>query len=231
MTDSRYLWRNLHKEARYRPKYPSETVVQYVFRNFKRDGSEKILDLGCGAGRHTVFMAAENIIPYGLDYSTEGVEYTQKVLDISGMKKHIDNIKEGSMTEIPFENDFFDGIICFGALYYLTYADIEKAVNEMYRVMKLGGKLMCVVRSTEDYRCKDKNAKKTNEENTYCIDVVDENKCAHSENGMLLHFFTIDEIKYLFRKFDELNIDRITESHSNGEFTDDNFIIVGKKKK
>lgn len=73
MTSSKELWTNLHKESRYRPKYPSETVVQYVFRNFERCGSEKVLDLGCGAGRHIFFMAAEGIIPYGLDYSSEGV--------------------------------------------------------------------------------------------------------------------------------------------------------------
>lgn len=47
MTSSKELWTNLHKESRYRPKYPSETVVQYVFRNFERCGSEKVLDLGC----------------------------------------------------------------------------------------------------------------------------------------------------------------------------------------
>lgn len=41
MTSSKELWTNLHKESRYRPKYPSETVVQYVFRNFERCGSEK----------------------------------------------------------------------------------------------------------------------------------------------------------------------------------------------
>lgn len=80
MTSSKELWTNLHKESRYRPKYPSETVVQYVFRNFERCGSEKVLDLGCGAGRHIFFMAAEGIIPYGLDYSSEGVTYTQNML-------------------------------------------------------------------------------------------------------------------------------------------------------
>lgn len=48
-------WIALHQNKRYRPKYPSETVVQFVFRNFIRDGKTKVLDLGCGAGRH-VFL-------------------------------------------------------------------------------------------------------------------------------------------------------------------------------
>lgn len=94
MTSSKELWTNLHKESRYRPKYPSETVVQYVFRNFERCGSEKVLDLGCGAGRHIFFMAAEGIIPYGLDYSSEGVTYTQNMLQEQGIGKYSSNIKE-----------------------------------------------------------------------------------------------------------------------------------------
>lgn len=144
MTSSKELWTNLHKESRYRPKYPSETVVQYVFRNFERCGSEKVLDLGCGAGRHIFFMAAEGIIPYGLDYSSEGVTYTQNMLQEQGIGKYSSNIKEGSMTEIPFENEMFDGIICYGALYYLCYKDIERTICEMERVLKPGGKFMCV---------------------------------------------------------------------------------------
>lgn len=229
MTSSKELWTNLHKESRYRPKYPSETVVQYVFRNFERCGSEKVLDLGCGAGKHIFFMAAEGIIPYGLDYSSEGVTYTQNMLQEQGIGKYSSNIKEGSMTEIPFENEMFDGIICYGALCYLCYKDIERTICEMERVLKPGGKFMCVVRSTDDYRCQEENCKETEEPNTFYIEVEDKSKCAHSENGMILHFFTEQEITTLFKNFVEISIDKITESHNNGKFSDSNYIIMGKK--
>lgn len=229
MADSRQLWTNLHKESRYRPKYPSETVVQYVFRNFKRNGEEKVLDLGCGAGRHIFFMAAENIIPYGLDFSSEGVRYTRKMLEECGMGRYGDNIVEGSMTELPFDDEAFDGIVCYGALYYLGYSDIKRAVDQMRRVLKTGGRMMCVVRSTQDYRCSGDNCLKTNEPNTYYISVNDDTKCAHSENGMIMHFFTESEIRELFEGFDNLNIDMITESHNSGQFCDSNYIITGIK--
>ena len=45
---NRKEWIALHQNKRYRPKYPSETVVQFVFRNFERNGITKVLDLGCG---------------------------------------------------------------------------------------------------------------------------------------------------------------------------------------
>ena len=85
-------WSRLHQNKRYRPKYPSETVVQFVFRNFNRDGSTRVLDLGCGAGRHVFFMGKEGIVPYGIDYSEEGVEYTKKILREYGMSEYEKNL-------------------------------------------------------------------------------------------------------------------------------------------
>lgn len=227
MKESRELWTNLHKESRYRPKYPSETVVQYVFRNFKRDGNEKVLDLGCGAGRHVFFMGTENIQPYGLDFSKEGIDYTKTMLTKMGMEQFVDNMEVGALTKLPFEDSYFDGIVCYGVLYYLTFSDIKLAVSEMERVLKRGGKFMCVVRSVEDYRCDEENCIKTEEENTYYINVKEQQKCANSENGMIMHFFKEDEIRELFKNFENVQIDKIVETHNNGEFCDSNYIITG----
>lgn len=229
MSDSKSLWVNLHKESRYRPKYPSEVVVQYVFRNFKRDGSEKILDLGCGAGRHVVFMANENIQSYGIDYSIEGVKYTRELLDYSGHEKYTDNIKEGELTNINFANEYFDGIICFGVLYYLKEQEINIAIKEIYRILKPGGKLFLQVRTTDDYRCSRNNQKLEGEGNTYIINENDGEKCAHSENGMVMHFFTRQELEGLLKSFINVKIDLIEETHNNGEFKDSNYIVTAEK--
>lgn len=79
-----------------------------------------------------------------------------------------ENMKVGSLTEPPYENDFFDGIICNGVLYYLDFGSIEKAVDEMKRVLKPNGKLLLVVRSNEDYRF-NKNYEIEGEKNTIII--------------------------------------------------------------
>lgn len=222
-------WVELHKESRYRPKYPSENVVQFVFRNFKRDGMTRVLDLGCGAGRHIVFMANEKIVPYGVDYSSEGVDYTKGLLLNGGYSDYISNISVSSLVQLPYEDDFFDGIICYGVLYYMNYEEIRKAVNEIYRVLKQDGKGMIVVRNTEDYRCNLEKCIKTDEKNTYKIIEDDQCKCASSENGMLMHFFDKDELVVLFKNFRELKIDRIVETHDNENFCDSNFVVTFTK--
>lgn len=224
-------WKRLHTEKRYRPKYPSEQVVQFVFRNFCRNGEEKILDLGCGAGRHVFFMGKENILPYGIDFSEEGVEYTKGLLNEFAMEQYVGNVKVGSLTEIPFEDNYFDGIICYGVLYYLPKTEIIKAVQEMKRVLKIGGKFLVQVRSKDDYRCQSSSCKSTDEKNTYIIDENDETKCANSENGMLMHFFEEDELKELFSEFKDIKIDKTIETHDNQSFCDSNYIVSGERRR
>lgn len=223
---NRQQWINLHKNKRYRPKYPSEIVVQFVFRNFSSDGKTKVLDLGCGAGRHVFFLGNENIVPYGLDFSDEGIEYTKEMMIENGLGQYVDNMSVGTLTQLPYADYFFDGIICYGVLYYLAYEDIKKAVQEMRRVLKPAGKLLLVVRTIEDYRY---DEKKEIETHTTIINEESEEKCAHSENGMLMHFFDEQELNTFFSDYKETKIDYIKETHDNQKFCDSNYILTAEK--
>ena len=180
-------WTELHTQDRYHPKYPAEEVVQFVFHNFMRDGKTKILDAGCGAGRHVMFMAQEHLVPYGVDYSKTGVEYTKNLLNLNGFTDYTDNIKCSSVTSLPFEDNSFDGVISYGVLYYLHEDEIKEAVSEMKRVLKNDGKIFVVVRSTEDYRYIEHS-----QSNEVVIDDNDKSHAAFSENGMHMYFFTKD---------------------------------------
>ena len=70
------------------------------------------------------------------------------------MKQYAENMRVASLIDLPFNDEYFDGIICYGVLYYLDKNDIEKATEQMYRVLKKGGKVLLVVRSVNDYRYK-----------------------------------------------------------------------------
>lgn len=213
------LWESLHKNSSFRPKYPSEVVVRYVFRNFKRNGEEKILDLGCGAGRHVYFMAKENIKVYGVDISSSGIDYTKNVLENNGLEG---DLKVGSMDNIPYCDETFDGLINYGVLCYCDIKGASKTASEIYRVMKKGGKVLIVVRTTEDYRYGDGLEI---EKNTFIINENDKNKCAFNENGMKMHFFDKDEILNIFSDFSSIKIDKWDETIDNESYKDSNFII------
>lgn len=221
-------WINLHNQARYRPKYPLEPVVQYVLRNFKRDSNAKILDAGCGAGRHVVFMAEEGMAPYGLDFSSSGVEYTKAVLREKGYGKFTENVVEGSCSAMPFEDNSFDGLLSIGVLYYLPWPKIVESVKEFYRVLKPSGRCFVTVRALEDYRYS--SGEKTEEHHTVYVTESSAQRSASSENGMSMHFFSREEFAELFSMFDNVKIDDYIISHDNGMYRDCNYFLTAEKR-
>ena len=221
-------WIKLHNQTRYRPKYPAEAVVQYVLRNFERDSKARILDAGCGAGRHVLFMAEEGITPYGVDFSSSGVEYTKSILSEKGYYGFAKNVIGGGLDALPFEDNFFDGLISFGVLYYLPYSKIVESVKEFYRVLKPSGRCFVTVRSVEDYRFL--SGQETEEHHTVIVTETASEKNASSENGMSMHFFSREEFAELFSIFDRVTIDDYIISHNNGAYRDYNYFLTAEKR-
>lgn len=88
-----------------------------------------ILDAGCGEG-FTMSKLAE----FGVGKQIEGVEYSKDAITLG--KKFFPNlvIKQGSVYELPYEDNSFDLIVCTEVLEHLE--DPKKAIKEMLRVSK-----------------------------------------------------------------------------------------------
>lgn len=131
-----------------------------------------------------------------------------------------------SVGDLPYDDDKFDGIICWGVLEYSDLNGIEKASQEIYRVLKVGGKVLINVRNTEDYRYK-----KGEKISKFSIIIREnsKNSSAFEENGMQMYFFDKDEVKRVFSKFSKIKIDSLSWSRENGEFTNSDYIVVLEK--
>lgn len=87
----------------------------------------RILDVGCGEKPYANLFAATEYI--GIDIAQSGHDHTRSNIDI-----FYDGLN------IPFEDNSFDSIICFEVLEHVF--EPEKIIQEMYRVLKPGGKLI-----------------------------------------------------------------------------------------
>ena len=124
-----------------------QPLVKRAAELFKERNFSRVLDLGCGTGRHTVFLASEGFDVYGTDVSKKGLAITREKLEGLGFTP---KLKENDMASLDFEDGFFDAVI---SIYVINHAKIEKfrkTVSGIERVLKKGGLFVLAVLSDED---------------------------------------------------------------------------------
>lgn len=110
--------------------------------------NSKILDIGCGNGKY---------LNYRNDLIMKGIDISIKLVEIC-KKKGFDVIK-ASMTDIPFEDNSFDGVICVASYHHLDNdMDRQKTLNEIYRILKNNGIAFLEVWSKEQLDNSNKNS-------------------------------------------------------------------------
>jgi ubiquinone/menaquinone biosynthesis C-methylase UbiE len=102
---------------------------------------KRVLDVGCGKGRfarlfHEQEPSAEI---WGLDISEEMLRYVPPGIQT----------RAGSMTELPFEDAYFDGAYATESLEHAV--EIGKAVAEICRVVKPGGRIAIIDKNAEKW--------------------------------------------------------------------------------
>ena len=119
-----------------------KTYYSYLVKDaeFEFHSGEKVLEVGVGIGTDLVQYAKNGARAYGVDLGQDQVEYTKLNFDVNDLK--YEEIKQGSAEELPFENGSFDAyIVSFGIR---NFTDIQKGLEEAMRVLKPGGRFMCL---------------------------------------------------------------------------------------
>jgi ubiquinone/menaquinone biosynthesis C-methylase UbiE len=117
-----------------------------------------ILDVGCGGGKTIKILAqlAPKGKVYGIDHSDDMVDYSKKM-----NKKLIDQnrvqIIEGSVVKMGFPNDYFNLVTACETYYF--WSSFREALEEINRVLKLGGKLLLVNEMVQDGAYEVENAR------------------------------------------------------------------------
>ncbi len=99
--------------------------------------AKKILDIATGTGDLAIMLAkinTEKVI--GLDISEGMLKVAKKKIDQLHLNEKVEMVL-GDSEELPFEDHFFDAItVGFGVR---NFEDLEKGLNEIYRVLKPNG--------------------------------------------------------------------------------------------
>jgi len=127
-----------------------------VIKLLKKEKVKRVLDLGCGSGRHVVMLAKAGFDVYGTDISKQGLKLTRKWLKESNLKARL---KQASCYKrFPFKDNFFDAIISIQVIHHAKIKNIRYCISEMERVLKPGGIIFVSV-TKSSYRIMAKNFK------------------------------------------------------------------------
>jgi SAM-dependent methyltransferase len=206
--------------------YPSEGVVRFTARYLKRRvGIEtyhikkevrRILDLGCGNGRHVIFFTELGFDVYGVDISKEAIEIAKAWLSKKGLKA---NLTVADIEKLPFQNKFFDVVISYGVLDHILFTKSKKVMDEISRVLIPKGYVYITLRSTEDSEFA--RGKKI-AHNTFLLQ-------EGYEKGIIQHYFDLEEINELFSEgFKIFDIEVYEEKYSKIYSLDKPFLQSSK---
>lgn len=79
-----------------------------------------------------------------------GIRTTQDIVQKAGFNNQIIIKNEDVAKKLSYQDDHFDFIYARLILHYLSRQELDKALAELFRVLKKGGKIFVVVRSTDD---------------------------------------------------------------------------------
>ena len=112
-----------------------------------RRGCDSVYDLGCGAGRHTVFLAQQGFSVSASDISSSAIEQTRRRLDRAGVDA---TLRQIDMRDWPFEDRFFDAVVAYNVVYHAMRDEVESVLAGARRTLRPGGLLLITFKSTLD---------------------------------------------------------------------------------
>ncbi len=102
----------------------------------KTRGVRSVLDLGCGAGRHSLVLAEAGFDVQAMDGSATGLEVLRQKAAAKGLTLQF---RQGDADLLPFSDANFDYVLSWDVLYHGNLGDAGRRVAEIWRVLKPGG--------------------------------------------------------------------------------------------
>jgi ubiquinone/menaquinone biosynthesis C-methylase UbiE len=117
--------------------FADQVQTELAFSLFKPKKGMSVLDVGCGTGNFSIKLAKMGLNVTGIDVSDNMLDVARDKAKKGGLSIDFINMDARDMI---FEDESFDGVISMAAIEFIQ--ESEKVLNEMFRVVKKGGKIV-----------------------------------------------------------------------------------------
>jgi len=107
---------------------------------FAYHSGEEVLEIGCGIGTDLAEFARNGAVVTGVDLGEDQVRLTKLNFEIQ--KLPYKELRQANAENLPFPDNSFDLVVSLGVLHHTP--NTEKALEEVYRVMKPDGKAIII---------------------------------------------------------------------------------------
>ncbi|MEA2113382.1 MAG: methyltransferase domain-containing protein [Patescibacteria group bacterium] len=181
------MWQKKYQQKKfYWGLKPSPVLVEFLSKIPKG----KILDIGAGEGRNSIFLAKNGFKVEAIDKIAEGLK---KCRDFAKKHNLLIKTKVCDIRKFGFKANKYSLIISTAALDFLKKSEIELVVKKIKKSLVINGFIYFLVFSTKDplYQKVKKLGLKKIEKNTYYL----------PKHKIYRHFFTQKELKEKFEDF------------------------------
>src|SRR5581483_9046023 len=112
-----------------------EPEVRDVVPVLQARGAKALLDLGCGVGRHALFLAEAGFTVDAIDGSPVGIAEAGRSAAARGLRL---NLQEAPADALPFADRAFDFVLSWNVIYHGNQGDVGRRLAEIWRVLRPG---------------------------------------------------------------------------------------------
>ncbi|HEU0125501.1 MAG TPA: class I SAM-dependent methyltransferase [Flavobacterium sp.] len=115
---------------------------------FIEKGVRNVLIPGIGYGRNAQIFVENGMTVTGIEISATAIELANKHFG-QGL-----TIYQGSVTEMPFDDNQYDGIFCYGLIYLLGKDERKKLIQDCYNQLAENGFMIftAITKQAQTYR-------------------------------------------------------------------------------
>jgi len=110
---------------------PREVLIRVIESGKVKPGNA--LDICCGAGTNTVYMAQKGFNITGLDISSQAIKYARQKARKAGVKIRF---IVGNALDFRFEDEEFDFIFDMGCFHHILIEDREEFIEGLCRILR-----------------------------------------------------------------------------------------------